>query len=62
MTILTYTLQVKKVILEATPAEKIEQMEALRARLVQRKTELQTKIDELTGHAKKAEPAGRQLR
>lgn len=50
-------LQEKKARLEATPAEQIEQLEDMRAKLVGKKMELQKKIDELVARRELDTPA-----
>jgi hypothetical protein len=47
-TILIRRWQVKQATLEASDAEKMEQMETLRSQLARQRDELQTKIDQLT--------------
>jgi hypothetical protein len=45
----TYSItQVKQATLEASDAEKMEQMQTLRTQLARQRDELQTKIDQLT--------------
>lgn len=44
----SFCLQEKTVALQATPAERIEQLEAMKARLLNHRAELQSKIDRLT--------------
>lgn len=46
--LLTRCRQEKQVRLEATPAERIEQLEFTRAKLVKRRTELEKKISDLS--------------
>jgi len=47
MYILTYRIQAKREIIEATPEEKIERLETAKARLMTRRTELEKKIEGL---------------
>ena len=49
-------VQEKRVALEATPAERIEQLEALKARHLVHKADLQSKIDRLTAKTTSTRP------
>lgn len=51
--------QEKQAVLEASPANQLEQMESLRSQLLGRKGELQRKIDELTGKVEPQPARGR---
>ena len=46
--------------MQATPAEKIEQLERMKAKLLVQKTELQTKVDRLTTTSSESSEEARQ--
>ena len=47
-------MQERAVVTQASPAEKIEQLQSMKAKLLIQKAELQTKIDRLTAASSKS--------